>query len=173
MSWFASKRYSLPRILLLACAVMLGSAQWQQAAAAEGPFANFPGGWDGNGSIHIGAKTERIRCKGHYSLQDASATKVTLQLTCASDSYKFELSGTFTADGSNKITGSWNEASRGVGGSASGSARGDTFQLHFESPAITGNLVMVTRAGSQSVTIDTIGTQDKISASIALRRTSR
>ncbi len=169
---FAFSRFSFARVAVFAGAILLGFA-WQQARAAEGPFANFPGTWEGNGKIHIGDKTERIRCKANYTLQGTTGTYVVLQITCASDSYKFDLSGTFQAGQDNAINGNWNENSRGVGGSAKGTAKGDRFQLHFESTAITGNMVMVTRSNSQTVTIDTIGTTDKISASISLQRHSR
>ena len=138
-----------------------------------GPFAGLPGLWDGTGKIHIGDKTERIRCKATYNLQGSSESYVELRLTCASDSYKFDLAGSFQADESNHISGNWSESSRGVAGSASGTARGDRFQIHVDSAPISGNIVMVTRGRSQSVTIDTIGTEDKISATITLHRGSR
>jgi hypothetical protein len=173
MNGFAFSGVSFWRVAVLGSAVVLGCAALQQASAAAGPFADFAGAWDGSGKIRIGDKTERIRCKAKYSLPMGTGNYVMVQLTCASDSYKFDLSGEFQSDQSNQINGSWSESSRGVGGTASGSARGERFQLHFESSAITGNLVMVTRASSQSVTIDTIGTADKISATIALNRTSR
>ena len=173
MRWFAFVRLSLSRAAVISFAIAFACAALPQAASAAGPFAGFPGSWDGTGKIRIGDKTERIRCKATYSLVAGNDRDVTVQLVCASDSYKFDLTGSFLADASNRINGNWNETSRGVGGNASGTANGDRFQLHFESTAITGNLVMVTRGNGQTVTIDTIGTEDKISASITLRRGSR
>jgi hypothetical protein len=172
MTLFAFCRFSFVRAAILGCSIAIGCAAWQQARAAEGPFADFPGKWEGNGKIHIGDKTERIRCKGKYDLQTTTTTYVLIEITCASDSYKFDLSGSFQAGSNDRITGRWNENTRNVGGSASGFAQGNRFQLHFESTAITGNMIMITRKNAQTVTIDTIGTQDKISASIELRRTS-
>lgn len=173
MNWFAFSRFSLLRALMAACALVFVFTAIEQAAAAAGPFGAFPGVWDGTGKIQIGDRTERIRCKANYSLQGSNERDVVLALTCASDSYKFDLSGNFQADESNKISGNWSERSRGVGGTASGTAQGDRFQLHVDSSAFSGNMVMVTRGTSQSVTIDTIGTEDKISATITLRRGSR
>jgi hypothetical protein len=173
MTWTMFSGYSFWRAAIVSCAIAFACAAGPQAFAASGPFAEFPGSWDGTGKIQIGDKTERIRCKATYSLQGSNESFVVLALTCASDSYKFDLSGNFQADSSNHISGNWSETSRGVGGSASGTARGDRFQLHVESTAITGNMVVVTRGSSQSVTIDTIGTEDKISASITLKRGSR
>jgi hypothetical protein len=173
MTSFASSRFSLARAAILACSLAIGGAGWQQAFAAAGPFADFPGSWEGNGKINIGPKSERIRCKATYSLKDNDESYVLIQITCASDSYKFDLAGDFEADSTNAINGTWSETSRGVGGSASGTAKGDRFQLHFQSTAITGNMVMTTKRNNQTVTIDTIGTKDKISASITLRRAAR
>ena len=164
--------YSFWRAAILSCSIAFACAAWQQASAAVGPFAGFPGSWDGTGKIRIGDKTERIRCKATYSVQGSRESDVALHLSCASDSYKFDLSGNFQADESNNISGNWSESSRGVAGTASGTARGDRFQIHVESAPISGNIVMVTRGRSQSVTIDTIGTEDKISATITLHRGS-
>ena len=58
-------------------------------------------------------------------------------------------------------------------GHNSATARGDRFQIHVDSAPISGNIIMVTRRSIQSVTIDTIGTEDKISATITLHRGSR
>jgi len=172
MTWIAFSGYSLWRAAVLACAIALAGAAWQPAMAA-GPFSTLRGGWDGTGKIRIGDKTERIRCKASYDVQGSTDSNVGLTLTCASDSYKFDLAGNFQADESNHISGNWSERSRGVGGSATGTARGDQFQIHVDSQAFSGNVILVTRGNSQSVTIDTIGTEDKISATITLQRNSR
>jgi hypothetical protein len=172
MTSTAFSSYSFWRAAVLACAIALASAG-QPAAAATGPFGALAGSWDGTGKIRIGDKTERIRCKASYDVPGSTASNVGLSLICASDSYKFDLSGNFQADDSNRISGNWSERSRGVGGSASGSARGDRFQLHVDSSAFSGNVILVTRGNSQSVSIDTIGTEDKISATITLRKGSR
>ena len=172
MSLFASSSFSFLRAAALGCTMALAAATWQPAFAA-GPFSALAGAWDGSGKIRIGDKTERIRCKASYDLQGSTDSNVTLSLTCASDSYKFDLSGTFQADSDSNISGNWSERSRGVGGSATGKARGDRFQIHVDSQAFSGNVVLVTRGSSQSVNIDTIGTEDKISATITLHRGSR
>ena len=165
--------FSYWRATILSGCIALACAAGPPAAAASGPFIGFPGSWDGTGKIRIGDKTERIRCNATYSLQNSSGSDVVLHLSCASDSYKFDLAGDFQADAGNHISGNWSERSRGVAGTASGIARGDRFQLHVDSAPISGSIIMVTRGRSQSVTIDTIGTEDKISASITLHRGSR
>jgi hypothetical protein len=172
MSLFASRSFSFLRAATLGCIVALTAAAWQPASAA-GPFSALRGSWDGTGKIRIGDKTERIRCKANYDLQGSTDSNVTLSLTCASDSYKFDLAGTFQADTDSNISGTWSERSRGVSGSATGKVRGDRFQIHVESSAFSGNVTLVTHGSSQSVNIDTIGTEDKISATISLHRGSR
>jgi hypothetical protein len=161
------------RASLLGCIIVFACSAEQSALGAGGAFAAFPGSWDGTGKIRIGDKTERIRCKATYSTRGSNASDIVLALICASDSYKFDLSGEFQADENNKIRGNWSERSRGVNGIASGSTRGDRFQIHVESAPFSGNVTIVTHGGSQSVNIDTIGTEDKISATIALHRSSR
>ena len=157
---------------MLGCTIAFSGAAWQPASAA-GPFSALNGSWGGTGKIRIGSKTERIRCKASYDVPGSTATNLTLALTCASDSYKFDLAGDFRADPENNVSGNWSERSRGVNGSATGKARGDRVQIHVESQPFTGNVILVTRGSSQSVDIDTIGTEDKISANITLHRGSR
>ena len=168
-----SSGFSLWRASLATCAVALflfvGAAQ--QASAAEGPFAELPGTWSGTGKIRVGETAERIRCRAIYRLN--GAREINLQLICASDSYKFDLTGDFTADEGNNISGRWTEHSRNVGGVAIGTARGNRFQIHVESSAFSGNLGMVTRGHRQSVAIDTQGGGQVAEASITLSRASQ
>jgi len=140
-------------------------------AWAAGPFEGFAGSWAGNGTVRPGNDvTERIRCKATYRSHGSSAHEVELQLRCASDSYNFDLSGEFTADERNQITGRWTERTRGVGGSAVGSAQGDRLQIHVETGGFAADLVLVTRNKRQSVTIDSQGGGQIIKASISLSR---
>ena len=173
MTRFACSGFSILRASVLVCFIVFACAAGQPALGAEGAFAAFPGSWNGTGKIRIGDKTERIRCKATYSSRGSTASDIELALICASDSYKFDLGGEFEADEKNKIHGNWSERSRGVNGIASGSTRGDRFQIHVESAPFSGNVTIVTHGNSQSVNIDTIGTEDKISATITLHRNSR
>ena len=75
---------------------------------AEGPFAALPGSWSGTGIIALlnGTK-ERIRCRAAYRL-GTSSVNLALELSCASDSYKFELQSNI-AYSDQSISGSWFE----------------------------------------------------------------
>jgi hypothetical protein len=161
-------RYFHIFLLLVACLICVGLPD---AQAATGPFASFPGRWSGTGIIRQnGNPAERIRCSANYRTRGGSAQNVDLQLSCAGDSYNFDLSGSFDTDASNQISGRWTERSRNIGGTVVGIARGDRIQVHVESSAFSANLVMVTRGRRQSVQIDSQGGGQMVKASITLNR---
>ena len=84
---------------------------------AEGPFAAFAGNWSGTGMIEVrDGGRERIRCRGGNT---ESGNSLKLALRCASDSYRFELTGDISYHGG-AISGSWGETTRGIYGSLSG-----------------------------------------------------
>lgn len=141
------------------------------ASAAAGPFADFVGSWSGTGTLRpSNGAAERIRCTANYRPRGSSQHEIDLQLRCDSDSYKFDLSGQFTADEQNQISGRWTERTRNIGGTAVGNARSDRLQLHIESSAFAADLIMVTRNRRQSVTIDSQGGGQVVKASITLSR---
>src|SRR6185312_11998837 len=104
-----------------------------------------------------GQDVERLRCKANYRLRGSTGSEIDLQLSCDSDSYKFDLTGQFQADEKGQISGRWSESSRNVGGTAIGTIRGPRLTLHIESSAFAANLGMVTRARQQTVTFDAHG----------------
>lgn len=125
---------------------------------AEGPFAGLPGTWTGTGIIDLssGAK-ERIRCRARYHLE-SSSVDLRLELSCTSDSYKFELQSHITYS-DHSISGSWNETTRGVGGSITGNATGPQIRARAEGQTFTAILAMNTRGARQSVTIQSPGSE--------------
>jgi hypothetical protein len=156
----------------LLCGLTLACISY--GAAAAGPFASLPGDWSGTGKIQVkGQDTERLRCKASYQPRGSSGAEMKLQLSCDSDSYKFDLVGNFEADQENRISGRWSENSRNVGGTAIGTVRGDRLQLHVESSAFAANLTMTTRGSRQSVSFDAHGGGQVVQASITLNRGSR
>jgi len=141
------------------------------ARADSGPFQEFDGSWTGSGTLRpSNGAAERIRCNANYRPRGSSLHEIDLQLRCASDSYNFDLSGQFTADERNQVSGRWTERTRNVGGTAVGNAQGDRLQLHVESSGFAADLVMLTRNRRQSVTIDSQGGGQIIKASITLSR---
>jgi hypothetical protein len=136
---------------------------------AAGPFAEFSGSWAGNGTIRPqSGNSERIRCNGTYNPRGSNDLQV--QLRCASDSYKFDLSGQISAGANNQITGQWNENSRGVGGSVTGTVRGERLLMHTETAGFSADLSMVMRGKRQDVTITSHGGGEIVNASITMSR---
>ncbi len=141
------------------------------ARADDGPFHEFDGSWSGNGTLRpSNGAAERIRCNASYRQRGSSQHEIDLQLRCASDSYNFDLTGQFTADAQNQVSGRWTERTRSIGGTAVGNAQGDRLQIHVESSGFAADLVMLTRNRRQSVTIDSQGGGQIIKASITLSR---
>ena len=139
--------------------------------ADEGPFHDFSGSWSGTGTLRpSNGPAERVRCSANYRQRGSSEHEIDLQLRCTSDSYNFDLTGQFSADEQNQVSGRWTERTRGIGGTAVGNARGDRLQIHVESSGFAADLVMLTRNRRQSVSIDSQGGGQIVKASITLSR---
>lgn len=157
-------------VLIGGCAALLLTASAVAPAIAAGPFSDFPGSWNGTGKIRVQGKSpERLRCKASYRPRGSSAAQIDLQLTCDSDSYKFDLVGQFQAD-EGKVTGNWSENSRGVGGSVNGTIKGDRMSILVESNAFSASLTMVTRSKQQTVSFDAHGGGQVVDSTITLHR---
>ena len=144
-------------VLALALAVLASPGLAQQPDEGH-PFAGLPGAWAGTGTIALsnGAK-ERIRCRATYRL-DNDVSNLRLELSCTSDSYKFELQSHITYS-DRAISGSWNETTRGVGGTVTGSATGTQIRARAEGQTFTALLAMNTRGTRQSVSIQSPGSE--------------
>jgi len=163
-----------PAIFAGCCLIAMVSAfelPSRSASAAGGPFADFAGSWQGGGTLRPeNGAAERIRCNATYRPRGSTQREVDLQLRCASDSYNFDLSGEFSADSDNQVTGRWTEHMRSTGGTAIGNANGDRLQLHIESAGFSAEVIMVTRNRQQSVSIDSHGGGQVVRANISLTR---
>jgi hypothetical protein len=138
--------------------------------AGEDPFANMIGSWSGSGTISLSSGTkERIRCNARYNL--VFRADVRLQITCASDSYKFQLEGEVVASG-NSLSGTWSEMTRGVAGKIVGSISGDHIKARAEGQTFTALFTMTTRGNRQSVFIESPGSE-MTGIRITLSRRSR
>jgi hypothetical protein len=150
--------------------VLLGVSPSMAQRAAEGPFADLPGSWSGTGTIAManGAK-ERIRCKAEYRLADRVTVRV--EMTCASDSYRFQLRSNTTAV-DQRLSGTWNESTRGVGGQIFGRIVGNRLEIRADGQTFTALLNMTTRGNRQSVSIRSPGSEMS-EVNISLTRRSR
>jgi hypothetical protein len=138
------------RLLFAAVAFLVASAS--AGYAQSGPFAGMAGNWSGAGTVTLDdGSTERIRCRATYAVGDGG-NGLNQSLTCASDSYKFNLSSNVVSQGG-ALSGTWSESSRGVNGNLEGRASGGSFQIIASAPGFTANLSLTTRGNKQSVVI--------------------
>ncbi|MGJ4929632.1 hypothetical protein ACQR1I_23000 [Bradyrhizobium sp. HKCCYLS2038] len=122
--------------------------------AQSGPFAGFDGSWSGNGTVALSdGTTERIRCKASYKVATAN---LKLNLQCASDSYKFELTSDVTSQG-DRIAGYWSEASRNVNGDLQGTAGNGTIDVFVQAAGFAANITLKTNGNKQVVQISSKG----------------
>ena len=138
------------RMLLAAVAFFVVSSS--SSYAQSGPFAGMAGSWSGGGTVTLDdGSTERIRCRATYAV-GAGGNGLNQSLTCASDSYRFNLSSNVVAEGGS-LSGTWSESSRGVNGNLEGRVSGGSFQIVASAPGFTANLSLTTRGNKQSVVI--------------------
>jgi hypothetical protein len=116
------------------------------------PLTLMGGAWNGTGTITLSdGNRERIRCRSNYQ-PDGSGSNMRLSLSCASDSYKFDLLGNVQyANG--QISGDWNEASRNAAGRISGTARGGQIEARVEGQTFAAFININTRSNQQNVSI--------------------
>ena len=127
---------------------------WSQigVARSEGPFASFSGSWRGSGHVvGMDGHREQIRCRGGYSLSD-NGEAVTQTLVCASDSYQFDINSYVVAEGHN-VRGHWQETTRQVQGSLSGSIADGWFEGNMSGPNFTAEVSLRSAGGKQVVNI--------------------
>jgi hypothetical protein len=110
-------------------------------------------------------QSERIRCKATYAVS-SDGTGLNQTLTCASDSYKFDLRSNVLAK-AGVLSGTWSEASRNVSGSLEGRASSGQFDVVVSAPTFTANLSLTTQGNKQKVTIRSEGAFRSASISLA------
>jgi len=164
--WAMSKRSNFARLCgAVAVTTLLASAGY----ADSGPFAILTGEWSGGGAVTLGNGTqERIRCRATYAV-GADGNHLRQELRCASDSYRFELSGDVTYQ-AGTLSGTWSEASRKMSGALFGSAIGGQFQVVITSVSFSANLSLTTRGDHQSIVVIAPPGGQLVGASIALTR---
>jgi hypothetical protein len=153
---------------LFASAILL-AAQVQAEPGSEGPFIGLSGHWSGGGTITMtNGATERIRCKGAYTV-DATGKTLQQTLRCASESYRVEISSNVVSKGGS-LSGSWAETSRGLSGNLSGRANGAELVANVAGAGFAARLDVRTQANKQSVTIRPQSGTDVAAVSIALHK---
>jgi len=120
-------------------------------AQSGGPYAGMAGKWSGGGTVTLDDNSvERIRCRAVY---DVAGPKMEVNLTCASDAYKFGIGASVVDQGGGNITGQWTETTRGVVGSLNGRGGGGNFQVTAITAGFNGNISIRTTGNKQTVSI--------------------
>ena len=123
---------------------------------ASGPFDALAGLWSGNGVVQTSdGGHERVRCKATYVAENAGHI-VKLDLRCASDAYKFELSSNIMQTGSS-LSGNWFESTHRVGGSISGRNTGSEINARAEGDTFTALLTVKTNGHRHALPMQSPG----------------
>jgi hypothetical protein len=144
---------AIARRLIFAVVTLFAASVFSSASHAQsGAFSGMAGNWSGGGTVTLDdGSTERIRCRATYAV-GAGGNGLNQTLTCASDSYKFNLSSNVIAQGA-ALSGTWSESSRNVNGSIAGRGSNGNFEVVASSPGFTANISLTTRGNKQSVVI--------------------
>jgi len=140
------------RLIFAAATLLVATMSSSTSYAQAGPFAGMAGNWSGGGIVTLDdGSSERLRCRATYAV-GAGGAGLNLSLTCASDSYKFDLKGNVVSD-RGALSGSWSESSRGINGSLEGRGANGKFQVVASAPGFTANISLTTSGNKQSVAI--------------------
>ena len=145
------------RLIFAAVAFLLVSLAGTAVHADPGAFAGMAGNWSGGGTITLddGSK-ERVRCRATYAVR-ADGNAINQTLTCASDSFKFNLASNVIAQGT-ALSGTWSESIRNASGNLEGRGGGGSFQMIASGAGFTANISLTTHGNKQSVVIKSEGT---------------
>lgn len=125
-------------------------------ACAQQNFNNVAGSWSGGGWMKPSdGPRERVRCKVNYIVKSAGQS-VKLNLRCASDAYKMELSANIDQNGSS-LSGNWFESQYRQGGKISGKHANGVIEAKVEGDTITALLTVRTKGGRQSFAMESPG----------------
>src|SRR5262245_11394502 len=148
-------RYLKPVLSLcsvLAPVAMLAPAYSYAVTGPGGPFLGLSGQWSGAGTITMAdGSTARLRCKAANTV-NANGRAILKSLSCASDSYKLDISSNVASEGGS-LSGSWAESTRGVSGNISGRASGSAIIAKVAGSGFTASINVRTQGDKQSVTI--------------------
>src|ERR1700722_11892035 len=142
------------RRAVFAFATVIAASTWSSSSHAQsgGAFAGMAGVWSGGGTVTLDdGSTERIRCRATYAVGEGG-NGLQQTLTCASDSYKFNLTRNVEARGA-AISGTWSETSRNINGNIEGRSGPGVVQVVATAPGFTANISLTTRGNKQSVVI--------------------
>lgn len=158
---------TLPGVAAAIGAIMLLSSSISHADS--GAFADYGGNWSGSGSITIangnGTSNERIRCRGQYTTSNGN-NAVSINLRCASDSYRFDLASEVRSNGG-QLSGSWTESSRNVSGSVEGRVAAGQVTALVQTNGYAATFNISTRGNKQTIAIASKGELRAVNISLS------
>jgi hypothetical protein len=145
-----TKTFACSRRLAFAAAAFFAASTASGYAQSGGPFAGMAGVWAGGGTVTLDdGSRERLRCRANYAV---AGNTLTMNLTCASDAYRFDLRAGVVSEGG-AISGTWSETSRNVGGNLAGRGGAGNFQVLASSAGFNANISLRTAGSKQSIAI--------------------
>jgi hypothetical protein len=140
---------------ILRC-VLLKTILAATPAFAEQGFDNVAGSWSGSGSMKPSdGPRERVRCKVDYNVKNTGQS-VKMNVRCASDAYKMELSANIDQNGT-ALSGNWFESQYRQGGRVSGQNLNGLIEAKVESQTIIALLTVHTKGNHQTFVMDAPG----------------
>ena len=141
---------------LAAFALALLLAAPPARAQSTGPFEVLAGSWSGTATVNTkDGLHERVKCLAKY-VSEKAGNSLQLDLRCASDSYKVEFSSSIVQSGGS-LSGTWIERTNRVGGSISGKASGNQFNVRATGETFTALLNVTTQGTRQTFVMDSPG----------------
>ena len=143
-------RANARRLTFAAVAFFLVAFAASTGYAQSSAFAGLAGSWSGGGTVSLDdGSSERIRCRATYKV---SGSSMDMNLTCASDAYKFNLLAEVVAQGG-EVTGKWSETSRNVGGSIQGRGASGSFHVIAEAAGFSSSIALKTTGNKQQISM--------------------
>ena len=125
-------------------------------AYAQQRFDNVAGSWLGGGMMKPSdGPRERVRCKADYVPKN-NGQSLKLNLRCASDAYKMDLSANIDQNGTD-LSGNWFESQYRQGGKISGKNVNGVIQARVEGDTITALLNVQTKGNHQTFAMESPG----------------
>ncbi len=119
-------------------------------------FDSVAGSWSGGGSMKPSdGPSERVRCKVDYTVKKEGQS-VKMNVRCASDAYKMDLSANIDQNGS-ELSGNWLESQYRQGGKVSGQNLNGVIEARVEGQTITALLTVRTKGNHQTFVMDSPG----------------
>jgi hypothetical protein len=140
---------------ILRCSLLMTALAAAPAGAEQG-FDMVAGSWSGGGSMKPsdGAR-ERVRCKVDYNVRSGGQS-VKMNLRCASDAYKMDLSANIDQNGT-ALSGNWFESQYRQGGKVSGQNANGVIEAKVESDTIVAMLTVRTKGNRQTLVMEAPG----------------